>query len=261
VAGTMLGSEITKKYGEKGLPEDTITLTFKGSAGQSFGAFIPAGLTMKLIGDSNDFLGKGLSGGKITVHPHRKSTFIPEQNTIVGNVAFYGATSGEAYINGIAGERFCVRNSGTNVVVEGVGDHGCEYMTGGTVVVLGQIGKNFAAGMSGGVAFIFDESNNFAQKCNQEQVELDSIKDEADFNKVYQMLEKHVLYTNSPLGKRVLENWTESREKFIRVIPRDYLEMQHRIQRFEASGLSKHKAALAAFEESKKVVNSIKDGG
>lgn len=261
VAGTMLGSEITKRYGAKGLPEDTIRLTFKGSAGQSFGAFIPKGLTMHLVGDANDFIGKGLSGGKIIVYPSRKSTFIPEKNIIVGNVSFYGATAGEAYINGIAGERFCVRNSGANVVVEGVGDHGCEYMTGGKVIVLGATGKNFAAGMSGGVAYVLDVLKDFRVKCNQEQVYLDSIVDEEELQTVYQMLEKHVHYTDSPYGKRVLANWAEMNSKFVRVIPKDYLEMQQRIRRLQESGISKHKAALVAFEESKKAVNSIKDGG
>ncbi|MBD1380309.1 glutamate synthase large subunit [Metabacillus arenae] len=261
VAGTMLGSEITKRYGAKGLPEDTIRLTCKGSAGQSFGAFIPPGLTMKLVGDANDFIGKGLSGGKIIVRPSRKSTFIPEENIIIGNVSFYGATAGEAYINGIAGERFCVRNSGANVVVEGVGDHGCEYMTGGKVIVLGATGKNFAAGMSGGVAYVLDESNGFRVKCNQELVYLDSIVDEIELQTVYEMIEKHVQYTNSAFGKRVLDNWAEMKEKFVRVIPKDYLEMQERIKHLQASGLSNHNAALIAFEEGKKVVNSIKDGG
>lgn len=261
VAGTMLGSEITKRYGAKGLPEDTIRLTFKGSAGQSFGAFIPPGLTMKLVGDANDFIGKGLSGGKIIVHPSRKSTFIPEKNIIVGNVSFYGATAGEAYINGIAGERFCVRNSGANVVVEGVGDHGCEYMTGGTVVVLGATGKNFAAGMSGGVAYVLDIANDFSVKCNQEQVYLNPIQDDAELQSVYQLIQKHVQYTNSAFGKRVLDSWGEMSRKFIRVIPKDYLEMQERIKYLQESGLSKHKAALLAFEESKKAVNSMKDGG
>ncbi|MFC0272877.1 glutamate synthase large subunit [Metabacillus herbersteinensis] len=263
VAGTMLGSEITKRYGAKGLPEDTIRLTFKGSAGQSFGAFIPPGLTMTLVGDANDFIGKGLSGGKIIVHPSRKSTFIPEKNIIVGNVSFYGATAGEAYINGIAGERFCVRNSGANVVVEGVGDHGCEYMTGGTVIVLGQTGKNFAAGMSGGVSYVLDvtKTKNFLAKCNQEQVYLDSIQDKAELQAVYQLIEKHVYYTNSPYGKVVIDSWTEMSKKFVRVIPKDYSEMQERIKHLQASGLSEHKAALLAFEESKKAVNLMKDGG
>jgi glutamate synthase domain-containing protein 3 len=261
VAGTMLGSEITKRSGAKGLFEDTIRLTFKGSAGQSFGAFIPPGLTMTLVGDANDFIGKGLSGGKIIVYPSRKSTFIPEKNIIIGNVSFYGATAGEAYINGIAGERFCVRNSGANVVVEGVGDHGCEYMTGGKVIVLGTTGKNFAAGMSGGVAYVLDVTKDFQVKCNQEQVYLNPIQDEAELQTVYQLIEKHVHYTNSAHGKRVLNSWTDMSKKFVRVIPKDYLEMQERIKYLQEGGLSEHKAALLAFEESKKAVNSIKDGG
>lgn len=261
VAGTMLGYEITKRYGAKGLPEDTIRLTCTGSAGQSFGAFIPPGLTMRLVGDANDFIGKGLSGGKIIVHPSKRSTYIPEKNIIIGNVSFYGATAGEAYINGIAGERFCVRNSGAHVVVEGVGDHGCEYMTGGTVIVLGTTGKNFAAGMSGGVAYVLDESNEFQVKCNKEQVYLHSIEDEHELGTVYHFIEKHVQYTKSPLGKRVLENWADMKGKFVRVIPKDYLEMTERIKHFRSRGLSDHKAALAAFEEGKKAVNLIKDGG
>ncbi|MBP3952472.1 glutamate synthase large subunit [Bacillus suaedae] len=261
VTGTMLGSEITKKYGAKGLPEDTIQLTFKGSAGQSFGAFIPPGLTMKLIGDANDFTGKGLSGGKLIFHPSKKGTFIAEESIIVGNVAFYGATSGEAYVNGIAGERFCVRNSGANVVVEGVGDHGCEYMTGGKVVVLGSTGKNFAAGMSGGVAYVLDEAKDFEQKCNMELVLLDQQIDADELEQVRQMIEKHVAYTNSGKGQRILDHWKSKGRMIIKVIPKDYLEMQQRISRFEQSGLDKHKAALAAFEESKIVVNSHKDRG
>ncbi len=261
VAGTMLGSEITKRYGAEGLPEDTIRLTFTGSAGQSFGAFIPSGLTMTLVGDANDFIGKGLSGGKMIVHPSRKSTFIPEKNIIVGNVSFYGATAGEAYINGIAGERFCVRNSGATVVVEGVGDHACEYMTGGKVVVLGSTGKNFAAGMSGGVAFVLDEAKDFQVKCNQEQVYLDLLQDEPELQSVYQLIEKHVHYTKSPKGKRILDNWKDVSKKFVRVISKDYLEMQERIKHLQKSGLNEKEAALHAFEESKKIVNLIKDGG
>ena len=261
VTGTMLGYEITKRYGAKGLPEDTIHLTCTGSAGQSFGAFIPPGLTLRLVGDANDFIGKGLSGGKIIVHPSKRSTFIPEKNIIIGNVSFYGATGGEAYINGMAGERFCVRNSGAHVVVEGVGDHGCEYMTGGTVIVLGETGKNFAAGMSGGVAYVFDESNGFRNQCNQEQVYLDPVDNKTEFQIVFGMIEKHVHYTHSPLGKQLLENWAAMKGRFVRVIPKDYLEMTERIKHLQARGISKNKAALVAFEESKQAVNSIKNGG
>ena len=174
VVGTIVGSEITRRYGAEGLPEDTIELHFQGSAGQSFGAFVPKGMTLELEGDANDYFGKGLSGGKIIVYPPAGSTFCAEENIIIGNVAFYGATGGEAYIRGMAGERFCVRNSGVHAVVEGVGDHGCEYMTGGRVVVLGRTGRNFAAGMSGGVAYVLDEDGTFAGRCNYEMVDLET---------------------------------------------------------------------------------------
>ncbi|MFL6518372.1 MAG: glutamate synthase subunit alpha, partial [Bacillus sp. (in: firmicutes)] len=202
-----------------------------------------------------------LSGGKIIVRPSRKATFVWENNIIVGNVSFYGATAGEAYISGIAGERFCVRNSGANVVVEGVGDHGCEYMTGGKVIVLGTTGRNFAAGMSGGVAYVLDVTKDFRVKCNQEQVYLDSIQDETELQTVYQLIENHVRYTHSPYGMRVLDSWADMSEKFVRVIPKDYLEMQERIRTLREGGLSEPQAALLAFEESKKAVNSMKDGG
>lgn len=178
--GTVLGSEVTRRYGAEGLPEDTITLHFEGSAGQSFGAFIPKGMTLTVEGDANDYTGKGLSGGKVIVKPSPRATFVPEENIIIGNTSFYGATSGEAYIRGIAGERFAVRNSGANVVVEGVGDHGCEYMTGGRVVVLGGTGRNFAAGMSGGIAYVLDESGDFAGRCNLEMVLLEAVEDPAE---------------------------------------------------------------------------------
>jgi len=176
VVGTILGSELTRRYGMEGLPEDTIHLKFTGSAGQSFGAFVPRGMTLELEGDANDYFGKGLSGGKIMVYPPKESTFVPEENIVVGNVAFYGATSGEAYVLGMAGERFCVRNSGVNAVVEAVGDHGCEYMTGGRVVVLGSTGRNFAAGMSGGVAYVLDVAGDFPRRCNKQMVELECLE-------------------------------------------------------------------------------------
>ncbi|UOR11405.1 glutamate synthase large subunit [Halobacillus amylolyticus] len=259
VAGTMLGQEITKRYGMHGLPEDTICLTFKGSAGQSFGAFIPAGLTLKLIGDANDYVGKGLSGGKIIARPSKKCTFKAEENIIIGNVSFYGATAGEAYINGVAGERFCVRNSGAHVVVEGIGDHGCEYMTGGRTIVLGSTGKNFAAGMSGGIAYVLDDGDRpFRTNCNTEQVYLQSLTDKEEKEEVYRLIEKHVHYTNSARGKKVLDHWKSLLPKFVKVIPKDDLEMKKRIKHLEASGLSKSKAALAAFEESKKAVEALK---
>ncbi|WP_407271224.1 glutamate synthase large subunit [Radiobacillus sp. PE A8.2] len=259
-ASTMLGSEITKRYGMNGLADDTIFLRLRGSAGQSLGAFIPRGITLYLVGDANDYVGKGLSGGKIIARPSRKSTFEPEKNTIIGNVAFYGATAGEAYIYGIAGERFCVRNSGAKVVVEGVGDHGCEYMTGGRVVVLGGTGKNFAAGMSGGVAYVLDESkeDRFQDQCNQELVQLGKIEDDIEADEVLQMIHKYVEHTQSKNGQRILENWQSLRHKFVRIIPKDYLEMRQRIIKLEASGLSKDEAAMKAFQQGNEIVDAIK---
>jgi glutamate synthase (NADPH/NADH) large chain len=258
VTGTMLGSEITRRYGEKGLPEDTIRLTLKGSAGQSFGAFIPRGITLRLVGDSNDFVGKGLSGGKIIVHPDPVVTFQPEKNIIIGNVAFYGASAGEAYIQGIAGERFCVRNSGANVVVEGVGDHGCEYMTGGKVVVLGSTGRNFAAGMSGGVAYVFDEDGSFNSKCNAELVHIQPIENKEELKDVYNMIEKHVAYTNSGHGKRILTYWEKYSSQFVRVIPKSYLKINDRIKALQESGLTKFDAQMTAFDESNKEFEAAK---
>ena len=258
VTGTMLGSEISRRYGAKGLPEDTIRLTFKGSAGQSFGAFIPKGMTLKLVGDSNDFVGKGLSGGKIIVHPAHDITFVPEKNIIIGNVAFYGATSGEAYIQGIAGERFCVRNSGADVVVEGVGDHGCEYMTGGRVLVLGSIGRNFAAGMSGGVAYVLDEGDTIQSNCNPELVHLQPLSDKQEMDEIYQMIERHVAYTGSANGKRILTYWDTYVTKMVRVIPKSYLKIQGRIRELKDGGLTKFDAEMMAFEESNKEMQTVK---
>ncbi|TDL31855.1 glutamate synthase large subunit [Jeotgalibacillus sp. S-D1] len=258
VTGTMLGSEITRRYGEKGLPEDTIRLTFKGSAGQSFGAFIPRGMTLRLVGDSNDFVGKGLSGGKIIVHPDPVVTFPPEKNIIIGNVSFYGASAGEAYIQGVAGERFCVRNSGANVVVEGVGDHGCEYMTGGKVVVLGATGRNFAAGMSGGTAYIFDEDESFRSKCNPELVKIEAIENKNELDDVYKMIEKHVEYTDSSHGKRILAYWEKYSQQFVRVIPKSYLKINDRIKELQDGGLSKFDAEMTAFDESNKELEAAK---
>ncbi len=220
--GTMLGSEVTRRYGSEGLPDDTIRVHFTGSAGQSFGAFVPRGITLCLEGDSNDFWGKGLSGGKLVVFPPRQSTFASHENVIVGNVCLYGATSGEAYVRGIAGERFAVRNSGALAVVEGVGDHGCEYMTAGRVVVIGRTGRNFAAGMSGGVAYVLDADGNFAQRCNKEMVDLEPLVDAEDIDFVRTMLRKHVRYTNSGRAVRLLAAWLEEQARFVKVIPRDY---------------------------------------
>jgi glutamate synthase (ferredoxin) len=249
VVGTILGSEITKRYGAEGLKEDTIQLNFTGSAGQSFAAFLPQGVTFRLTGDSNDYLGKGLSGAKVIVEKSESSKFKAEENIIIGNVAFFGATSGEAYIEGKAGERFCVRNSGVNAVVEGLGDHGCEYMTGGRVVVLGQVGRNFAAGMTGGIAYVFDQEADFKDKVNGEMVELDYLTETEDEAVVKEMIEEHLKYTGSDRAAEILNNWLDYREKFIRVMPRDYQRMINAIADFEAQGLEKDAALMKAFEE------------
>jgi glutamate synthase (ferredoxin) len=248
VVGTQVGSEVTRRYGLEGLPLDTIMLRFHGSAGQSFGAFIPRGVTLELEGDSNDYIGKGLSGGKIVVYPPVGSTFAPEENIIIGNVAFYGATSGEAYIRGVAGERFCVRNSGMTAVVEGVGDHGCEYMTGGRVVVLGRTGRNFAAGMSGGIAYVIDWKGDFRRKCNPEMVDLDPLEDPADVAELKEMIQTHAELTGSLLAYRVLSNWDDMQARFVKVMPKDYKRMLEAFQQVEADGLSGDEAVMAAFE-------------
>jgi glutamate synthase (ferredoxin) len=248
VVGTILGSEITKHHGEDMLPEDSIKLHFKGSAGQSFGAFIPPGITLILEGDSNDYIGKGLSGGKIIVFPPEGSTFIPEENIIIGNVAFYGATSGEAYINGMAGERFCVRNSGVRTVVESVGDHGCEYMTGGRVVILGSTGRNFAAGMSGGIAYVLDEAGDFHSRCNQDMVSLLQLENEDEIEEVKSMIEKHVKYTKSKPASRILSRWEEMAPKFLKVLPNDYARVLQALKRVEEAGVSGEEAVMAAFK-------------
>jgi glutamate synthase (NADPH) large chain len=220
--GTMLGYEVTRRYGAEGLPDDTISIKFTGSAGQSFGAFVPRGITLELEGDSNDYIGKGLSGGRIIVYPPRLGTFVPEDNIIVGNVALYGATSGEAYVRGVAGERFAVRNSGAHAVVEGVGDHGCEYMTGGRVVVLGKTGRNFAAGMSGGIAYVLDIAGEFTPLCNQEMVDLEPLVQMEDIELVRELIEKHVRVTGSDHAARVLDAWSDMAALFVKVMPRDY---------------------------------------
>lgn len=249
--GTILGSELTRRYGADGLPEDSVRLHFNGSAGQSFGAFVPRYMTLILEGDSNDYIGKGLSGGKIIVYPPKGSTFKPEENIIIGNVAFYGATGGEAYIRGMAGERFCVRNSGVHAVVEGVGDHGCEYMTGGRVVVLGSTGRNFAAGMSGGIAYVLDEKGDFPILCNQDMVSLEAVNDE-DTEEIRSMIERHVEYTHSGRGKDILTRWVQVSGKFIKVMPKDYKRMLEAIKKVQETGLSGDEALMAAFEENKR---------
>ena len=246
VVGTLVGSEVTRRYGESGLPDNTIKLNFEGSAGQSFGAFIPKGMTLELEGDANDYLGKGLSGGTITVYPPKDSIFEADENILIGNVAFYGATSGTSYINGVAGERFAVRNSGITAVVEGLGDHGCEYMTGGEVLVLGKIGRNFAAGMSGGYAYILDCDERYV---NTGLVELRPANSEADLKRIKELVEQHVLHTNSAKGRHILENWNNFVNRFTKVVPVAYEEMQAAIERFKAQGLSLEEAQLAAFKE------------
>lgn len=245
VVGTLVGSEVTRRYGESGLPDNTIKLNFEGSAGQSFGAFIPKGMTLELEGDANDYLGKGLSGGTITVYPPKKSIFEADENILIGNVAFYGATSGTSYINGVAGERFAVRNSGITAVVEGVGDHGCEYMTGGEVLVLGKIGRNFGAGMSGGYAYILDCDERYV---NTGLVELRTANND-DLKRIKELIEQHVLHTNSAKGRHILENWNNFVNRFTKVVPVAYEEMQAAIERFKEQGLSLEEAQLAAFKE------------
>ncbi len=220
--GTMLGYEITRRFGGSGLPDDTIRIAFTGTAGQSFGAFVPRGVALTLEGDANDYVGKGLSGGRIVVFPPRTASFAPEENVIIGNVSLYGATSGQAFIRGIAGERFAVRNSGALAVVEGVGDHGCEYMTGGRVLVLGKTGRNFAAGMSGGVAYVLDPEGVFNSRCNKGLVELEGLDEREDIETVRMLLERHVEYTGSTVAARLLEGWDATRAQFVKVIPRDY---------------------------------------
>ncbi len=220
--GAMLGSELTRKYGRAGLPDDTINIKFSGSAGQSFGAFVPKGITLTLEGDANDYVGKGLSGGKIIIFPPKTSPLVPENNILIGNVVLYGATSGEAYFRGIAGERFCVRNSGVHTVVEGVGDHGCEYMTGGRVLVLGKTGRNFAAGMSGGVAYIYDADGQFSKNCNPTMVDLEAVHDEEDLALIKKLLQNHTRYTGSTVSKKIFDNFNTALTHFVKVMPKDY---------------------------------------
>ncbi len=249
--GTILGSEMTRRFGAPGLPEDTIRLQFHGSAGQSFGAFIPRGLTLTLIGDANDYLGKGLSGGKIIVKPPENASFKPEENIIIGNVAFYGATAGEAYIHGMAGERFCVRNSGLQAVVEAVGDHACEYMTGGRVVVLGPTGRNFAAGMSGGTAYVLDEMGDFPSRCNQGMVSLMPLEDAAEIAEVKDMIWQHALHTGSRQAWKIVAEWEATWPQFVKIMPRDYERMLRAIAEAERQGLSGEEAIMVAFEANK----------
>lgn len=246
--GTLLGAEITRAFPE-GLDEDSLVINCTGAGGQSFGAFIPAGLTLNLVGDSNDYFGKGLSGGKLIVHAPENAGYNAEENIIIGNVALYGATSGEAYIAGVAGERFCVRNSGASAVVEGVGEHGCEYMTGGCAVILGPTGKNFAAGMSGGIAYVLDEENTLYKNLNKQLVLMEKIEAKSDKEKLKEMIEKHVKYTGSEKGQRVLDDFENYVGKFKKIIPNDYKEILHLTAQFEEQGMSHEQAQIEAFTE------------
>ena len=244
--GTRFGSEITRQCGSS-LPDDSYVITCHGGGGQSFGAFIPKGLTLELEGDCNDGLGKGLSGGKLILYPPKGSAFDPGENIIVGNVALYGATSGQAYINGVAGERFCVRNSGATAVVEGVGDHGCEYMTGGRVVILGPTGKNFAAGMSGGIAYVLDERHDLYMRLNKDQVMTDTLTDAQDIAELRSLIEAHVAATGSPRGKKILAAFHSYIPCFKKVMPRDYDRMLRSIAQYQERGLSREQAEIEAF--------------
>ncbi|MNI39203.1 Glutamate synthase [NADPH] large chain [compost metagenome] len=219
--GTMLSNEISKLYGSEGLPDNTINFKFEGSAGQSFGAFSTKGLSFELQGEANDYVGKGLSGAQLAIYPVAESALVPEDNIIIGNVALFGATSGHLFVNGQAGERFAVRNSGATAVVEGVGDHGCEYMTGGRALILGATGRNFAAGMSGGIAWIYDINEDFRENCNQEMVDLDPLESEDEIA-IIALLKRHILLTNSRRADFILQNWSREKNKFIKVFPREY---------------------------------------
>jgi glutamate synthase (ferredoxin) len=257
VVGTITSHEVTKKHGAKGLPDDTIRIHFKGSAGQSFGAFMTRGMTFSIEGDANDYIGKGLSGGKIIIYPSPAATFKAEENMIVGNVALYGATAGEAYIGGMAGERFAVRNSGVNAVVEAIGDNGCEYMTGGRVVVLGPAGRNFGAGMSGGIGYVLDETGDFAVRVNTQMVGIEKLEAAAEIAEVRALVEKHFAYTKSVRAKQVLDAWAKYVPKFVKVLPKDYKRMLACIDRAQAQGLTGDEAIMAAFEENARDLSRV----
>jgi glutamate synthase (NADPH/NADH) large chain len=245
--GTMLGHELTKAYGGQGLPDGTIDITFEGSAGNSFGAFVPRGITLRVYGDANDYVGKGLSGGRIVVRPSDNAPrgYVAEDNIIGGNVILFGATSGEVYLRGVVGERFAVRNSGAHAVVEGVGDHGCEYMTGGKVIILGQTGRNFAAGMSGGIAYVYDPEAALPSNLNAEMVELETL-DEDDAEYLHSTIQAHVDATDSAVGQRILASWAEQQRHFVKVMPRDYKRVLQAIAEAERDGVDVGKAIMAA---------------
>ena len=247
VVGTILGSEITRRFGPDGLPEDTVDITFEGSAGQSFAAFTPPGITFRLEGDANDYFGKGLCGSKLIVYPRKGSTFKAEDNIIIGNVSFYGATNGQAFIRGQTGERFCVRNSGVSAVVEGVGDHGCEYMTGGMAVILGKTGRNFAAGMSGGIAYVLDEDGDFHIRCNPELVDLEPVQNREDIEELKSMITKHADYTESSVAQHILVHWDDMLPKFVKVFPKPYKRILAAYETAQQEGLKGEDAWLEAF--------------
>ena len=244
--GTLFGAEVTRRFGGE-LGDDTFRIICTGGGGQSFGAFLPKGVTISLAGDSNDYFGKGLSGGKLVVYPPKKSKFKAEDNIIIGNVALYGATSGKAFINGIAGERFCVRNSGATAVVEGVGDHGCEYMTGGIAVILGPTGKNFAAGMSGGTAYVLDSSHDLYRKVNKELVSIENLSDHDDIELLRSLITEHYQNTSSQKAKEILNDFEEYIPQFKKIIPNDYRKISSAIAAFEKSGMGKEEAQIEAF--------------
>jgi glutamate synthase (NADPH/NADH) large chain len=245
--GTMLGHELTKAFGGQGLPDGTIDITFDGSAGNSFGAFVPKGITLRVYGDANDYVGKGLSGGRIVVRPSddAPADYVAEANIIAGNVILFGATSGQAFLRGVVGERFAVRNSGAHAVVEGVGDHGCEYMTGGKVVILGPTGRNFAAGMSGGVAYVYNPDGTFEENLNAEMVDLDDLADN-DVEWLHDMLVAHVDATDSAVGQRILADWDRAMKHFVKVMPRDFKRVLQAIAEAERTGDDVDKAIMAA---------------
>ncbi|MFO1456523.1 MAG: glutamate synthase large subunit [Steroidobacteraceae bacterium] len=257
VIGTITGSEVTKKWGAAGLPDDTIKITFQGSAGQSFGAFTPKGMSFRLEGDANDYFGKGLSGARLVVRPPEGSPFKPEENMIIGNVALYGATGGEVFVGGMAGERFAVRNSGVDAVVESIGDHGCEYMTGGRVVVLGPTGRNFGAGMSGGIAYLFDENGTQQKRINAQMVEIERVEDATEAAELKALIQKHAEHTGSANAKRILAAWDTARARFVKVIPKDYKRVLACLKKAHDQGLSGDEAVMAAFEENSRDLSRV----
>ena len=268
VFGTIISNEISKLWGSKGLPNDTVKINLEGSAGQSFGAWITKGMTLNLEGDANDFVGKGLSGGKIIIYPPKDSHFVPEENILLGNVALYGATDGEAYFRGIAAERFCVRNSGARVVVEGIGDHGCEYMTGGRAVILGETGRNFGAGMSGGIAYVYNPKGSFIKKCNTSTFELEDLVIKEDINELKELISNHYKYTKSSVAEKILLNWTKEVKNFSKVMPTDYKrvlqemdtkKIKGKLENGKVTGFKEFDRAVEPYRPAKKRILDFKE--